>query len=130
MRFQFEKLGYFDKKTEIELGDLTIICGKNNMGKTFASYAIYGFLKTWNSNIDFKIGDEIQSLLENGVLKLDLKSLEKNIPSVLNEISKQYTEYLSMIFSANENYFSKATFQALIAADYQPTYKVCVLQWA
>ncbi|HDN26600.1 MAG TPA: hypothetical protein ENG03_05810 [Thioploca sp.] len=126
MKFQFEKLGALDKKTEIELGDLTIICGKNNRGKTFASYAIYAFLKTWNSNIDFKIGDEIHRLLENGVLKLDLKSLEKNLPTVLDDISKQYTEYLSRIFSTNEDYFSKATFHALIAADYQPTYKVGV----
>ncbi len=34
MKFQFEKLGALDKQTEIELGDLTILCGANNTGKT------------------------------------------------------------------------------------------------
>ena len=40
MKFQFEKLGPLEKPTEIELGDLTIIGGQNNTGKTYASYAM------------------------------------------------------------------------------------------
>ena len=31
------------------VGDLTVICGKNNTGKTYITYATYGFLDTWNS---------------------------------------------------------------------------------
>ena len=33
------------KQTEFSLGDLTIICGENNTGKTYAACALYGFLK-------------------------------------------------------------------------------------
>jgi hypothetical protein len=36
MKFQFEKLGALDKKTEIELGDLT--CGANNTCKTHTNF--------------------------------------------------------------------------------------------
>jgi len=50
----------------------------------------------------------------------------RKIFQLLNDISKQYTEYLARIFSANENDFSKATFQTRIAVDYQPTYKVVI----
>jgi predicted ATPase len=35
MKFQIEKLGIINK-AEIELGDLTIVCGKNNTGKYYA----------------------------------------------------------------------------------------------
>ena len=32
------------REAEIALNDLTIIAGKNNSGKTYISYALYGFL--------------------------------------------------------------------------------------
>ncbi len=84
MKFQFEKLGYFDKKTEIELGDLTIICGTKNTGKTYASYAIYGFLENWKENIRFKLNqNEIESLTNIVVIELNLQSFEKEIPTNL-----------------------------------------------
>ena len=35
------------KQAEFSLGDLTLICGENNTGKTYAAYALYGFLKSW-----------------------------------------------------------------------------------
>lgn len=35
------------KDAVLELGDLTIIAGRNNTGKTCLTYALYGFLKMW-----------------------------------------------------------------------------------
>ena len=43
LKATFKNLGPI-KNAEIELNDLTIIAGKNNSGKTYISYAIYGFL--------------------------------------------------------------------------------------
>jgi ABC-type transport system involved in cytochrome c biogenesis ATPase subunit len=124
MKFQFEKLGALEKKTEIELGDLTILCGANNTGKTYLTRAINGFLKTWANQIDFKIAeDKIQSLLQNGVLKIDLSSLEKDIPEVLDELSKKYTASLPTLFNASEDFFSETLFQALLDDNYQPNYQ-------
>ena len=126
MKFQFEKLGALEKKTEIELGDLTIFCGANNTGKTYTSRAIYGFLKTWENHIDFKIAEgKIQSLLENGVLKIDLRALEKTLPKVLDELSQKYTAFLPTFFRASENFFSQTKFQALLS-DYQPNYQTAL----
>lgn len=123
MKFQFEKLGYFEKKTEIELGDLTLICGKNNTGKTYASYAIYGFLATWQDNIRFQLNqNEIENLINNGVLELDLQKFEKDMPTVLNELSRRYTQVLPSIFSTNDAYFSESLFRALISTHYQANY--------
>ncbi|HDR1385648.1 TPA: AAA family ATPase, partial [Pasteurella multocida] len=33
------------KHSELKLGKLTLLCGKNNTGKTYITYSIYGFLK-------------------------------------------------------------------------------------
>ena len=46
MTFRFEKIGPVDS-ADITLGDLTIIAGRNNTGKTYLVYALYGFLKQW-----------------------------------------------------------------------------------
>ena len=46
MTFRFEKIGPVDT-ADITLGDLTIIAGRNNTGKTYLVYALYGFLKQW-----------------------------------------------------------------------------------
>ena len=44
MKFRFKNLGPI-KEADLELGNLTIIAGRNNTGKTYLAYALYGFLK-------------------------------------------------------------------------------------
>ena len=46
--FHFRNIGPV-KHAELELGNLTIIAGRNNTGKTYLVYTLYGFLKMWNS---------------------------------------------------------------------------------
>lgn len=43
MKFGIKNLGPI-KEANIELGDLTIICGKNNCGKTYLTYTLYAHL--------------------------------------------------------------------------------------
>ena len=51
MNFHFEKIGPIDS-ADLELGDFTLIAGRNNTGKTYIVYAMYGFLKMWQHFID------------------------------------------------------------------------------
>ena len=46
MKFIFKNLGPIHE-AELELGDLTILAGRNNTGKTYVAYALYGFLKAY-----------------------------------------------------------------------------------
>ena len=46
--FTFKNIGPV-KNAEMELGDLTIIAGRNNTGKTYLVYTLYGFLKMWDT---------------------------------------------------------------------------------
>jgi predicted ATPase len=43
MKVKIKNLGIL-KQAEFSLGDLTIICGGNNTGKTYATYSLFGFL--------------------------------------------------------------------------------------
>lgn len=49
MKFRFNNLGPV-QAAALELGDLTIIAGRNNTGKTYTVYTLYGFLKMWRSS--------------------------------------------------------------------------------
>jgi len=123
MKFHLENIGCIEK-ADIELGNLTIICGHNNTGKTYVSYSIYGFLETWRENINFDLSkDKIDILLANGVLNIDLKPLGKNLLTSLNEVSKDYTRYLPKIFNSSEDYFGDTLFNAIISQNYQPNYE-------
>ena len=46
LTFTFKNIGPIEK-AELELGDLTIVAGRNNTGKTYLVYTLYGFLMTW-----------------------------------------------------------------------------------
>jgi hypothetical protein len=46
LTFTFKNIGPI-KDAELELGDLTVIAGRNNTGKTYLVYTLYGFLTTW-----------------------------------------------------------------------------------
>ena len=54
MKFGIKNLGPI-KAASIELGDLTIICGKNNTGKTYLTYALSNFLDTVSRNLSIPL---------------------------------------------------------------------------
>ena len=43
MKFTIKNTGAI-KKAEIEFGDLTILCGKNNTGKTYITYNAFNYI--------------------------------------------------------------------------------------
>ena len=46
--FTFKNVGPV-ANAELELGDLTIVAGRNNTGKTYLVYTLYGFLQMWHT---------------------------------------------------------------------------------
>lgn len=44
--FQFRNIGPA-KNADLTLGNLTVIAGRNNTGKTYIAYTLYGFLRMW-----------------------------------------------------------------------------------
>ena len=99
------------KQAEFSLGDLTVICGENNTGKTYATYALYGFLESWRKFIPITISDDqIRNLLTEGALKIDLARYVEKANQMLAEACKRYPEQLDKIFAAAEGTFHNSEF--------------------
>lgn len=73
MKFTFKKIGAIDS-AEIEVFPLTIICGRNNTGKTYVSYAIYSLMARWRELIPWKISEsDMATLLRAGTVSINIK---------------------------------------------------------
>ena len=102
------------KQAEFSLGDLTILCGENNTGKTYAACALYGFLKSWHNFVRIAINDEqIDSFLEHGALKIELTQYIETADQMLAEACKRYQEHLDEILAAPEGTFQNSEFRLL-----------------
>jgi predicted ATPase len=111
MKIKVKNLGAL-KQAEYTLGDLTIICGCNNTGKTYATYALFGFLSNWRRIFSIKIDDhKIEQLLSDGVIRLDLQEYVKQSPQIVEQACQAYSQQLPNIFAAPKERFKKTEFQ-------------------
>ena len=116
LKIELENFGVL-KQAEFTLGDLTALCGKNNTGKTYATYALYGFLNSWAKLADFKMTDsQIRLLSTEGAIKVELTEYVKQADQLLAEINKQYIDRLleREVFAATEGLFSDSKFDIKI----------------
>ena len=99
------------KQAEFSLGDLTIICGENNTGKTYIAYVLYGFLSSWREFIPITISDvQIQHLFTEKNLKIDLS---RTGDWILADACENYTKQLDEIFAASKGTFQNSEFHFL-----------------
>ncbi|WP_373746430.1 AAA family ATPase [Neisseria dentiae] len=107
MKFKFENLGLLDS-AEMELSNLTIICGENNMGKTYATYAIYGFLRSWKMLLRNVMISEISSM-EHSKEKYQINLEEVfggRINEYLNKLGLEFQTVLHEAFASKEDSFT------------------------
>ncbi|RKU09868.1 hypothetical protein C6501_14795 [Candidatus Poribacteria bacterium] len=110
MTVQVKNIGII-KQAKFSLGDLTIICGENNTGKTYIAYALYGFLSSWREFIPITISDvQIQHLFTEKTLKIDLS---RTGDWILSDACENYTKQLDEIFAASKGTFQNSEFHFL-----------------
>ena len=78
MKFRFKNLGPIED-AELELSDLTIIAGRNNTGKTYMVYTLYGFLRSLREYVSRVLSPDY---LQRHLSLFDAPSIEE-IVSVL-----------------------------------------------
>jgi len=126
MKFEFTKFGYIDNGS-IELGDLTLICGPNNVGKTYVSYAIYGFFKHFQRLAELHLDkSQMDALKENGAMQIDLLKLSERIPSCFNRANEKFTQNLASFFNAPADFFAHAKIEFSctdFSPDFSPSFK-------
>ncbi|MCA2686842.1 MAG: AAA family ATPase [Microcystis sp. M038S2] len=113
MKVKIKNLGIL-KQAEFSLGDLTIICGGNNTGKTYATYSLFGFLYTWRRLLmspKFGLKEKIDQLLSDGVISLDLQEYVQQCESILTTGCQGYVRQIPEVFAANEERFKNVDFQ-------------------
>ena len=110
-RFHIEKLGCLEYG-DFEVKPLTLLCGPNNTGKTWAMYALYGFLdRTFNNPILPGIDEVAKEVSGKGAYSWDFGAwIAKNAGDILNIINEGLRQRLSVIFCVPETFFSESRF--------------------
>jgi energy-coupling factor transporter ATP-binding protein EcfA2 len=109
MKICLRNLGMIEQ-AEMQLGDLTVLCGQNNSGKTYATYALYGFLSYWQQSLEIVHVSQsaVQSLLADGSVVIDIQQYIKSAAEIMSKCSKEYTKTLSDVFASSSNKFSNS----------------------
>ncbi|MDE0632747.1 MAG: AAA family ATPase [Caldilineaceae bacterium] len=129
-KFRFKNLGPIEE-AELELGGLTIIAGRNNTGKTYMVYSLYGYLKTWRELRPYKLAD---TLIDNALgpvsltveelarivlaegrasWKVDREMLSRERAQVIRELNRRYSrEALADVFNSSQDTFESASIEA------------------
>lgn len=124
MTFHFSHIGPI-KEAELELGNLTIIAGRNNTGKTYLVYTLYGFLQSWMGwpgseryFLDQKNASVIDMdhvgmrLMEEGQYRcvIDHKRLKKDRQAAISRLARAFSDrQISNVFSSSRRNFERAS---------------------
>ena len=108
MEITLKNLGPINEAT-FTVGDLTVICGKNNTGKTYITYATYGFLDYWQTAYieDQENYDQLVSKLikdNEFILPLDFFTIIFN--KILMNAQNNFNKKIKQIFKGSEKKLS------------------------
>ncbi|MCI5148524.1 MAG: hypothetical protein D3916_03865, partial [Candidatus Electrothrix sp. MAN1_4] len=123
MQLKMKNLGPL-RQAEFEMGDLTVICGKNNTGKTYATYALYGFLSFWEESFTPSVSqDNIEILLSEGSLVIDLSEYISKANKITEQACKEYSKLFPRVFASSEQHFADAEYQIFLSQNKLTTTK-------
>ena len=114
MKVSVKNLGIL-KQADFELGELTLVCGDNNTGKTYATYALFGFLLNWRKLLAVEVSRSIvETLLKDGVVRIGVPPFAKTVDAVLRRGCKKYADDLPRVFAAKPDRFKSAEFRVAL----------------
>ena len=102
------------KEASLKLGRLTVIAGRNNTGKTYILYSLYGFLKTWRHRFALArtIKPLVRELQDSGRASVPFApdSILKQRRSLVERLSKEFSTDLPRLFSSRRKRFQESSF--------------------
>jgi hypothetical protein len=107
MKIHFRNIGSI-RSLDFELKEgLTLLCGKNGTGKTYAAYVIFSILARFReTSARWLNADDLAGLFSQGGFELDLrKSIESD--DFLTDISGELAQHLPGDFDAPKGFFGK-----------------------
>lgn len=107
MKFVIENLGALDY-AELELADLTIVCGQNNTGKTYVTYLVFCLLSTWRQFVDVDLSHDLLRLRKNGFVRIDLaERVEKNWSKLCASALDRFLSAFPEMMASRSELFAK-----------------------
>jgi predicted ATP-dependent endonuclease of OLD family len=108
MRFSFEHLGVV-RRADIEIGNLTVLCGANNTGKTYITYAVWGMYRALNSKAEqlrqitlaSNTIDDSDNNANNNIVRLSVEKTADNLHKELSNAMQFSSSQLNMLFNIN-----------------------------
>lgn len=115
MKIIIENLGPLSK-VELEPGDLTIVCGSNNTGKTYATYGYYGFLCYWHEYYALNMAHiPMGDLFKDGTLEIKIDDALPILQKYIDAACSEYQQQLGNVFASQQSKFEKTRFSIEIA---------------
>jgi predicted ATPase len=116
MQFEIRNVGLIGHAS-ITIDKLTIICGENNTGKTYVTYALYGFLRNWRQMLQDAIEPEIKEALTttSGINLHEIFTGRVN--QYLAKIATQYATVLPYVFASDRTFFENASVNVTITSE-------------
>jgi AAA domain, putative AbiEii toxin, Type IV TA system len=117
MKFELKKVGLIDE-AEIDLADLTLLCGENNTGKTYVTYTLYGFLRSWRQLLANELRLILQKVLVSPKSQINLDTLfTGKINTYLEGMGKRYTQTLPRVFASSSKLLAEAEIKVSVSAE-------------
>ncbi|MCY3707456.1 MAG: AAA family ATPase [Caldilineaceae bacterium] len=140
LRFHFSNVGPVDD-AKLELGDLTVIAGRNNTGKTYLVYTLYGFLKEYHNLKRAIIGSPTLDTHLREVTSLTVSEFEEKLlaegrlewendrdalallhTQLFQEMCRRFSETgFSEVFNTSSDFFKDAALKVDFSSDFSGT---------
>lgn len=105
MKLIFENLGAI-ARGELELADLTILCGQNNTGKTYVTYALYCLLKSWIGFTRIDLSLEMKELSEKGIVQIDIEEkIVRDWPEISEGVIEDFIDAFPAMMASRGDLF-------------------------
>ncbi len=108
MKIEFKNLGPLHE-CKVELGDLTIVTGHNNTGKTYVTYGVFGLLALWRHWLRLPQFQSVaQELITKSQVAFDMQTLAGSaFKGHLTRLAHIYQENLARVLAAEPERFTK-----------------------
>lgn len=116
MKISLKNVGMLDE-ANFEVGDLTIICGENNTGKTYATYSLYGYLDFIKNNVDNILYHNIleeynqKMEIENLSITISITNFEKFLIDIFDKTFQNYIFKIPDVLAGKDINFLKINFK-------------------
>lgn len=118
MKLIIENFGAIKNPIEITPSELTIFCGTNNTGKTYALYVLNALMDSRLKVAFHKTEEYVNTLLEKGKLEIPLAEFLSNdtLNQAQQDISKSLKESLPRFFATNSELVETARIEVILDA--------------